>query len=163
MRSSLLVVLNLTWVGLKIKARRLWTWVLIFLSRTKSSMMYVNFPSNYLIWYFMFGKLFVTTTHGRCIQSIRVDRVIRYIRIVLNNSMLVALKLLLLSRNENHMLSGNLLIHSTWKRRITRVDTTIDRCHYMRGQMDGMTENKFSRRDSCGCFLHSVYDVWRHN
>ena len=48
--------------------------------------------------------------------------------------MLVALKLLLLSRNENHMLSGNLLIHSTLKRRITRVDTTIDRCHYMRGQ-----------------------------
>ena len=54
--------------------------------------------------------------------------------------MLVALKLMFLSRNENRMLSGNPLNHSTLKGYVSRVDTTIDRCHNMRGHTDGMTE-----------------------
>jgi hypothetical protein len=70
---------GLIWLGLNVKARRLWTWVLICLSRTKSSMIYTD--SYHLIWSFMRRKWLVTTTHWRCTQNIRVDRIMNYIRL----------------------------------------------------------------------------------
>ncbi len=73
--------------------------------------------------------------------------------------MLVCLKLILLSRYENRMMSWDPLIHSIWKRCTTKVDTTINRCNCMRWQTDGMTEYKLCWSDSCRCLFHSVQNA----
>ena len=127
----------------------------LFASSQIPNYVYRLLSSYHLIRSFMPGKQLVTTTHWRCIQNIWVDRAIGYI----NDLMLVCLKLMLLSRYENRMMSWDPLIHSIWKRCTTRVDTTINRCNCMRWQTDGMTEYKLRWSDSYRCLFHSVQNA----